>query len=111
VFARLLCLLLLSAGLAQAQNAYRCTVDGRTVLSDRPCTSNANSTSPVAARGGAAREASARDDAARQQASAQCGELKRILRNKQERAASLSEGERGDLERSKAIYHERCGPL
>jgi Domain of unknown function (DUF4124) len=58
-----------------------------------------------------AREDAQRERAVQAQASAQCGELKRILRNRSERWATLSEGERGDLERSKAAYHERCGAM
>jgi hypothetical protein len=104
--------LLLACAAAQAQPTYRCQQEGRTVVSDRPCSGGA-AAAPAKGDERAAREAAPRrnEQAEREQqgrVSAQCSELKRILANRAERWAALSEGERRDFERGKAIYHERC---
>jgi hypothetical protein len=38
----------------------------------------------------------------------QCHELQRILHGKRQRLAGMTEGEKGDFERSEANYHARC---
>jgi hypothetical protein len=43
-----------------------------------------------------------------QQSSAQCGEMRRIISNKNERLATLSAGEVADLRRFEANFADRC---
>lgn len=43
-----------------------------------------------------------------EQEQARCTELLRILNNKRQRVQEMSEGEKGDLQRSEAAFKERC---
>lgn len=53
--------------------------------------------------------AARREQVQHQQSTAQCGEMRRIISAKNERLASLTEGERSDLRRFEGNYAERCG--
>jgi hypothetical protein len=56
-----------------------------------------------------ANETARKENDQQQRQVAQCGEMRRIITNKNERIATLTPGEVGDLRRFEANYAERCG--